>query len=189
MCLCVLNKWRLYDESIEFLIMTYRSFCEIHLIVVFYLFGSYYGKARKSPKTCCMLHQQRLQVKRNRVCHKNATGAQSAPLQQRRKEIRLALFYKIANGSLPGLPAAEYLTPTRNKRLIKATKFDGCVSRNVVENHQTRHSRCFQTPRGTSEVFRNSFLPRTTCEWNSLEEAQVNCSTLDGFKISLQRRN
>ena len=48
MCLCVLNKWRLYDESIEFLIMTYRSFCEIHLIVVFYLFGSYYGKARKS---------------------------------------------------------------------------------------------------------------------------------------------
>ena len=110
------------------------------------------------------------------------------PLQQRRKEIRLALFYKIANGSLPGLPAAEYLTPTRNKRLIKATKFDGCVSRNVVENHQTRHSRCFQTPRGTSEVFRNSFLPRTTCEWNSLEEAQVNCSTLDGFKISLQRR-
>jgi hypothetical protein len=111
------------------------------------------------------------------------------PLQQRRKEIRLALFYKIANGSLPGLPAAEYLTPTRNKRLIKATRFDGCVSRNVVENHQTRHSRCFQTPRGTSEVFRNSFLPRTTCEWNSLEEAQVNCSTLDGFKISLQRRN
>ena len=31
------------------------------------------------------------------------------PLQQRRKEIRLALFYKIANGSLPGLPTAEYL--------------------------------------------------------------------------------
>ena len=108
--------------------------------------------------------------------------------QQRRKEIRLALFYKIANGSLPGLPAAEYLTPTRNKRLIKATKFDGCVSRNVVENHQTRHSRCFQTPRGTSEVFRNSFFPRTTCEWNSLEEAQVNCPTSDSFKANLQSR-
>ena len=110
------------------------------------------------------------------------------PLQQRRKEIRLALFYKIANGSLPGLPAAEYLTPTRNKRLIKATRFDGCVSRNVVENHQTRHSRCFQTPRGTSEVFRNSFFPRTTCEWNSLEEAQVNCPTSDSFKANLQSR-
>merc|ERR1711923_394231 len=28
---------------------------------------------------CCTLHQQRSQVKRNRVCHKNAAGAQSAP--------------------------------------------------------------------------------------------------------------
>ena len=39
------------------------------------------------------------------------------PLQERRNEIRLALFYKIANGSLPGLPDTEYLTKYADKRL------------------------------------------------------------------------
>ena len=110
------------------------------------------------------------------------------PLQQRRKEIRLALFYKVANGSLPGLPTADYLTPTRNKRKIKAKRFDDCVSRNIVDHHENRHSRCFQVPRAESDVYKNSFFVKTTSEWNSLEEEQVNCSTLDSFKASLQKQ-
>jgi len=110
------------------------------------------------------------------------------PLQQRRKEIRLALFYKVANGSLPGLPTADYLTPTRNKRKIKAKRFDDCVTKNIVDHHENRHSRCFQVPRAQSDVYKNSFFVKTTSEWNSLEEEQVNCSTLDSFKASLQKQ-
>ena len=107
---------------------------------------------------------------------------------KRRKEIRLALFYKVANGSLPGLPTADYLTPTRNKRKIKAKRFDDCVTKNIVDHHENRHSRCFQVPRAQSDVYKNSFFVKTTSEWNSLEEEQANCSTLDGFKASLQKQ-
>ena len=51
-----------------------------------------------------------------------------------------------------------------------------------MDHHENRHSRCFQVPRAESDVYKNSFFVKTTSEWNSVEEEQVNCSTLDGFK-------
>ena len=110
-------------------------------------------------------------------------------LQERRRNIRLALLYKVANGTLPGLPPDDYLTPVRNKRQIRARRFDDYVAKNVVQGHELRHSRRFKTPAAAGDVYKNSFFVRTTCDWNSLQEEQVNCSTLDGFKISLQRRD
>ena len=109
-------------------------------------------------------------------------------LQQRRKEIRLALFYKIANGSLPGLPKTEYLTPVVNKRKRMANRqMSAYVVDNVVENYEIIHSKCYVPPRATSDIYKNSFFVKTTQEWNSLDEKQVTCSSLDSFKASLQK--
>ena len=109
-------------------------------------------------------------------------------LQQRRKEIRLALFYKIANGSLPGLPKTEYLTPVVNKRKRMANRqMSAYVVDNVVENYEIIHSKCYVPPRATIDIYKNSFFVKTTQEWNSLDEKQVICSSLDSFKASLQK--
>ena len=109
------------------------------------------------------------------------------PLQERRKEIRLALFYKIANGSLPGLPDTEYLTKYADKRLRRGKNFDGYVYTNIVEDHEIRHSKCYIPPTATSDIYKNSFFVKTTIEWNSLKEEQVTCLSSDSFKASLQK--
>ena len=109
-------------------------------------------------------------------------------LQQRRQDIRLTLFFKIANGTLPGLPPADYLTKVVDKRLRRATRFDGFVSQNPVDNYERKHSRSYITPSATGVVYKNSFFVKTTTEWNSLEEEQVNCPSVDSFKNSLHRR-
>ena len=109
------------------------------------------------------------------------------PLQERRKEIRLALFYKIANGSLPGLPDTEYLTKYADKRLRRGKNFDGYVYTNIVEDHEIRHSKCYIPPIATSDIYKNSFFVKTTIEWNSLKEEQVTCLSSDSFKASLQK--
>ena len=45
-------------------------------------------------------------------------------LQERRRQLRLASFYKIVEGLVPALPADQYLTPIPgSKRTIKATSF------------------------------------------------------------------
>ena len=84
-------------------------------------------------------------------------------LQERRRNIRLALLYKVANGTPPGLPPDDYLTPVRNKRQIRARRFDDYVAKNVVQGHKLRHSRCFKTPAAAGDVYKNSFFVRTTC--------------------------
>ena len=109
-------------------------------------------------------------------------------LQQRRQDIRLTMFFKIANGTLPGLPPADYLTKVVDKRLRRATRFDGFVSQNPVDNYERKHSRSYITPSATGVVYKNSFFVKTTTEWNSLEEEQVNCPSVDSFKNSLHRR-
>ena len=58
---------------------------------------------------------------------------------------------------------------------------------NVVENYEIIHSKCYVPPRATSDIYKNSFFVKTTQEWNSLDEKQVTCSSLDSFKASLQK--
>ena len=74
-------------------------------------------------------------------------------LQERRRNIRLALLYKVANGTLPGQSPDDYLTPVRNKRQIRARRFDDYVAKNVVSRHEIRHSRCFKTPAAAGDKY------------------------------------
>ena len=106
-------------------------------------------------------------------------------LQNRRKELRLAFLYKIANGLVPALPPESFLTPIRNKRKIKAKIFHDCDSKNIVTSSQLLNQQCFQVPQGTSATYKNSFFPKTIVEWNQLSDNVISASTVETFKTRL----
>ena len=104
-------------------------------------------------------------------------------LERRRKEDRLCMLFKISKGLVPAIPTSDYLTPITEKRKIKAKLFRDCESKNFVTNQQRLHSNCYTPIIGTSNIYKNSFFPRTINQWNQLSE--VNAKTLDSFKEHL----
>ena len=113
------------------------------------------------------------------------------PLQERRKEHRLALFYKVADKALPGIPPDKYINEIRGKRKIIPKKNPGFVEKNVVNNMARNNSRCYEltrnqtVPSPKSLVFKNSFLPRTILEWNTLDDAAVSAESIEAFRRRL----
>ena len=83
---------------------------------------------------------------------------ESHNLQQRRKVLRLSLFYKISEGVVPAIPPNTFLTKVRNKRKIKAKPLQDFVGKNIVKKHQQCNSKCYQVPPANKENYRNSFL-------------------------------
>ena len=75
-------------------------------------------------------------------------------LQLRRMAARLAQMHKIVNGQV-AIPASDPLLPAKRP---------------------SRHfnSKSFIWPRTKKDSFKNSFIPRTIHEWNSLPEHLVN---------------
>ena len=81
-------------------------------------------------------------------------------LQARRKANRLVFFYKVVEGKVPALLCHDYLTPVRNKRLIRFKKLSDCVSSNIIERQCTNNSRCFQTIQYHSELYKKILLSK-----------------------------
>ena len=97
-------------------------------------------------------------------------------LQQRRKELRLSLLYKISEESVQGIPRDTYLQKVREKRNITATKkFDDYVHKNMVANYVTNNSKCYKIPpcNNPAGPYSQSFFPRTVTEWNKLNDKTV----------------
>ena len=105
-------------------------------------------------------------------------------LQDRRKANRLVFFYKVVGGQVPALPCHEYLTPIRNKRQIRSKQFTDCVSSNSIDNQSTNNSKCFKPIQCRSELFRNSFFPKTVIDWNHVEDSVVCVETVNSFRKS-----
>ena len=91
-------------------------------------------------------------------------------LQDRRKQHRLAFFYKIVEGLVPAMPPHKFLEPERaNERPIRATtKFKDFITSNVVEKHWTLNRRPYKTISTRTDQLKNSFFPRTVIDWNQL---------------------
>ena len=85
-------------------------------------------------------------------------------LQDRRRETRLVLMYKIVNGVV-AVPADDYLN-----RGYRRTR---------------RNSQNYRQYSTKFETFRNSFIPRTITDWNKLPDSIINCDTVDSFKNRL----
>ena len=91
-------------------------------------------------------------------------------LASRRKDLRLALFYKIVN-SLIAVPADEIdLTPTnpRTRELGHRFWYKPILAR-------------------SSTPFEFSFAPRTVTEWNALAASVVDAPSLECFKQRLSK--
>ena len=108
-------------------------------------------------------------------------------LKDRRKELRLVLRYKIAEGLLPAIPPDPYLTPCRPKRKIKSRPFSDYVASNPVTRHQRINDRCFVIPRTETKVYQNSFFVKTIADWNQLDNSIVSAPSPETFKLRLQQ--
>ena len=87
-------------------------------------------------------------------------------LEERRKDLRLILMYKIVNG-LVALPT----TPLKP------------ASGRTRANHQFK----YQTIRTNCDTVKYSYFPRTIPEWNNLKSDIVNSPSVDAFKARLSK--
>ena len=82
------------------------------------------------------------------------------PLNERRKEQRLVLLFKIA------IPAENNI------------KYNQRPSR-------TSNSKQIKVLSATTEVYKHSFFLRTVKDWNTLTESAVSSKTVEGFKAAI----
>ena len=87
------------------------------------------------------------------------------PLQQHRRELRLSFLHKMIN-DLVAVPANHLLEFNQRQRRHANTKLIKQVTCNT-------------------EVLKNSFIPRTICEWNSLPDSVVRLEKNEQFKSAL----
>ena len=97
-----------------------------------------------------------------------ALGLES--LQNRRKQQRLTLFFKIVWGLTPAIPPNEFLTPINSKRLIKPRNPKDFNITNIVTDHARNNSQSYRVDPTKTAVYKYSFFPRTTIDWNNLEQ-------------------
>ena len=107
-------------------------------------------------------------------------------LQERRRENRLCLLYKIDRGLVPAIDKNTYLKPIRAKRKIKAKTYENCETKNFVRKYQNLNSKCFELPHCTEHKYVNSFFPKTITEWNQLDDHIVSAPSVNIFKDRLR---
>jgi len=104
------------------------------------------------------------------------------PLQERRRRLRLTFFFKIVKGHFPAIKADKYVTPVTNKRRIRATQKGDCKTTNIVSGLSRNNTNCYNIEFGRTQVYKNSFFPRTVRDWNSLSDEAVSAESVEGFK-------
>ena len=110
-----------------------------------------------------------------------------SPLYERRKNLRLQFLYKIIDDQFPGIKKEHYMSPIQSKRQIRPKRNPNFTNQNIVDQLARNNSKCYNIDRGKTDVYRNSFFPRTIREWNSLEENIVQAESLESFKTLLTR--
>ena len=108
------------------------------------------------------------------------------PLTERRRMLRLVMFYKVVEGMVPALPSHDFLTPVPgNKRKIRPRDFSNYQYKNTVEKYAYNNSKCFKIQTCKTEQFRNSFFNKTTIDWNHLTDISTQSTTVESFKGTL----
>ena len=87
------------------------------------------------------------------------------PLAERRREQRLILLFKIVN-DLVAIPTDDIIT------------FNNRPSRNT----NNRQIKVLST---NTDIYKNSYFPKTIKDWNNLSDSAVHCKTVTAFKAAL----
>ncbi|XP_070193881.1 uncharacterized protein [Littorina saxatilis] len=107
-------------------------------------------------------------------------------LQERRVHLRLTFYYKVVEGLVPAMPPDKFLTPQRAGRMIRPRRQTAeYVGSNPIDNYLKNNNRCFVVPRCNTEQYRQSFFPRSTIEWNHLDNIVVHSDSTEAFKSAL----
>ena len=88
------------------------------------------------------------------------------PLHERRRENRLILMYKIVN-DLIAIPAETHITKNTGKTRSSTT--------NKIKVYSCK-----------TDIFKNSFIPRTILDWNNLSEKCTTAKSIEIFKEELR---
>ena len=108
-------------------------------------------------------------------------------LQERRRQLRLTMFFNISNSLIPALPEDQFISKINNKRQIEPRLFENHVTNNIMHRQARLNNKCYQVQPSNSLQRQNSFFPKTTVEWNNLDQATINAQTPEAFKRSLGR--
>jgi hypothetical protein len=109
-------------------------------------------------------------------------------LQERRRQQRLSMLYKISEGLIPGLPRDQFLTPMeKGKRKIKLKTFDGHQATNLIAKHTSNNSKGYKVPFASTEQYNASFFVQTVFEWNQLPESVVQAGSTAAFSAAVNR--
>ena len=103
-------------------------------------------------------------------------------LQERREDLRLTFLYKVVGGLVPAIPPEKYLTPQKASRNIRPPNRPDYIVQNPVHNQSRNHDRCLEIPSYSTELYKQSFYPRTIIAWNKLNTSIVQASSLKAFK-------
>jgi hypothetical protein len=109
------------------------------------------------------------------------------PLQERRKHIRLTMFYKVVEGLVPAIAPEDYLKEIRTTRKRKAKQYDGFETSNIIDRQIVNNSRPFELIQFKTDTRKNSFFSKTIVDWNHLEDSVVCAKTVEGFNSALQQ--
>ena len=109
------------------------------------------------------------------------------PLQERRKHIRLTMFYRVVEGLVPAIASEDYLKEIRNKRKRKAKQYEGFETSNIIDRQTVNNSRPFELIQFKTDIEKNSFFSNTIVDWNHLEDSVVCAKTVEGFSSALQQ--
>ena len=87
-------------------------------------------------------------------------------LQERRKNSRLAVMYKIHANDV-AIPIPEY------------------IQRQTIKSTRQYHPLKFRPMKVSTNVYKYSYFPRTISDWNSLPSSVIDSNTIEGFKTAL----
>ena len=96
------------------------------------------------------------------------------PLEDRRRNIRLAYLYKVVEGLVPAITPKDYLKPRKPGRNIRAKTYSDHTVSNIVTRSVCNNTKGFTIPPSKTDQYKNSFFVRTVLDWNHLCDPIVN---------------
>ena len=117
------------------------------------------GSSEESPDLLAVTFMTALQVCVTAIINQ----LKWQPLEYRRLTSRLVMFYKITH-DLIDINAPSYLLPG---------------------DARTRGASRYRQPTTDKDIYKLSFFPRTTTDWNRLQETTTSANTIESFRVQL----
>ena len=108
-------------------------------------------------------------------------------LQDRRKQLRLILFFKVVEGLVPAIPADKLTKQQKPGRFIRSSTDKNFISSNTINSYIRNNDRCFVVHPCRTDQLRNSFFCRTVVEWNHLDNNIVHSASVNSFRTAISQ--